>query len=31
MVQETAVQPVGWSGEVTLRSGIDAGVLNHNS
>ncbi|KZE92420.1 putative glycosyl hydrolase [Agromyces sp. NDB4Y10] len=29
-MQETTVTPIGWSGRVTFRAGIDAGVRNTN-
>ncbi|GAA1784386.1 glycosyl hydrolase family 65 protein [Agromyces lapidis] len=29
-MQETTVTPIGWSGRVTIRAGIDAGVRNAN-
>ena len=29
-MQETTVTPIGWSGRVTMRAGIDAGVRNTN-
>lgn len=29
-MQETTVTPIGWSGRVTIRAGIDAGIRNTN-